>query len=180
MESSIGYSAKKARQSHRYPAGLHMTRRRSGDFPVVGDYVLVDFMDSENAVIASILPRSALFVRRAAGTKIAEQAVAANIDYVFICMSLNKDFNLRRTERYLTLAWDSGAMPVIVLTKADLCTDIDVKRSAIEAVAPGVDIVVTSSEAHTGIDALDKYLTSGKTVAFLGLPASGSPHSLTS
>ena len=138
------------------------------DFPVVGDYVLADYMDEENAVIASILPRDALFVRRAAGTKGAEQAVAANIDYVFICMSLNKDFNLRRAERYLTIAWDSGAMPVMVLTKADLCTDIEAKRIELESSAPGVDIIVTSSEALTGIEALEKYLVEGKTVAFLG------------
>lgn len=96
------------------------------DYPAVGDWVMIDRMDatSGNAVIHRVLQRKSILVRQAAGTANAEQAIAANIDTVFICMSLNSDFNLRRIERYLTIVWDSRATPVIILTKADLCESL--------------------------------------------------------
>ena len=97
------------------------------DYPAVGDYVLADCADPDTAVIHQVLPRKSVFVRRAAGTAKTEQVVAANIDTVFLCMSLNNDFNLRRLERYLAVAWESGADPVVLLTKADLCEDISRK-----------------------------------------------------
>ena len=78
----------------------------------------------EVAIIHHILSRKSIFERKAAGTSNGIQIIATNIDTVFLCMSLNQDFNLRRMERYLTIAWDSGATPVIVLTKSDLCTDL--------------------------------------------------------
>ena len=93
--------------------------------------------------------------------------MAANIDYVFLCMSLNNDFNLKRMERYLTIAWDSGAVPVVVLTKADLCGDIEEKRQEIESVAFGVDILTVSLNEDVN-KAVGPYLTPGKTVAFIG------------
>ena len=96
----------------------------ASDYPVVGDFVLADCTDPDTAVIHRVLPRKSLFVRRAAGTGASEQAVAANIDTVFLCMSLNNDFSLRRLERYLAVAWESGAQPVVVLTKADLCGNV--------------------------------------------------------
>jgi len=138
------------------------------DYPCVGDYVLLEHKDADTAVIGAVLPRSAIFVRRAAGTKVEEQAVSSNVDYVFICMSLNKDFSLRRMERYLTIAWDSGSIPVVILTKADLCEDIDRKVLEAESAAPGVDIHVTCGQDSTGLDTLSRYLKPGKTVAFLG------------
>ena len=121
-----------------------------------------------NAVIQAILPRKSVFTRRAAGTANREQVVAANIDTVFICMSLNNDFNVRRLERYLSVAWDSGASPVIILTKADLCDDLDQRLREVESVALGVEVAVTSSLSENGTDALKPYLKEGKTASFIG------------
>ena len=142
----------------------------SGDYPAVGDWVLVDRQSDERgrAIIHHILPRRSCMERKAAGTACERQIIAANIDTVFICMSLNNDFNLRRLERYLSIVWDSGAMPVVVLTKADLCADIAAKLAEIADVAFGVDIVVTSSVRGEGYEDIKKYLGRGKTVAFVG------------
>ncbi len=140
------------------------------DYPAVGDFVLIDREDDAhgNAVIQRILARKSVFVRKAAGTSHDVQVVAANIDTVFICMSLNNDFNLRRLERYLSIAWDSGATPVVVLTKADLCKDLSEKLCEIEKTAAGVDVLVTSSMTEDGYVAIVKYITPGRTVAFMG------------
>lgn len=139
-------------------------------FPAVGDFVMLDRTDDigGNAIIHHVLKRKSVFVRKAAGTANEGQIVAANIDTIFICMSLNKDFNIRRLERYLSVAWDSGAMPVVVLTKSDLCEEIDVKLAEVESVAMGTDILVTSSLSEDGISAVDPYLKPGNTVAFIG------------
>ena len=138
------------------------------DYPAVGDYVMADWNEAGNAVIHRVLPRKSIFLRKAAGTGKTEQVVAANIDTVFLCMSLNNDFNLRRMERYLTIAWDSGATPVVVLTKADLCCDLDEKQAAVEAVALGADLIVTSAMEQDGYGQILPYLKNGKTVAFVG------------
>jgi len=140
------------------------------DYPAVGDFVMLDRASDQsgNAIIHSILPRKSVFVRKAAGTSQEVQIIAANIDTVFICMSLNQDFNLRRLERYLAIAWDSGAIPVIVLTKADLCRELPVRLAEVEAIAIGVDVVVTSSITEDGCKAILTYLKSGQTVAFMG------------
>lgn len=105
------------------------------DYPAVGDFVVLDRNNDEkgNARILKILPRKSQFVRMSSGTSNQSQIIAANIDYVFICMSLNSDFNLKRLERYITISWNSGATPVVVLTKADLCTDIDSVLFAVES-----------------------------------------------
>ncbi|MBQ6684613.1 MAG: ribosome small subunit-dependent GTPase A [Firmicutes bacterium] len=138
------------------------------DYPAVGDFVMVDWNPAGgNAVIHYILPRKSCFTRKAAGQR-KEQLVAANVDTLFLCMSLNNDFNLRRLERYLTIGWDSGAIPVIVLTKSDLCTDLESKVSEVESVAFGVDVLVTSSVDVDGEMQIRPYITDGKTVAFLG------------
>ncbi|MDD4389553.1 MAG: ribosome small subunit-dependent GTPase A [Eubacteriales bacterium] len=140
------------------------------EFPAVGDWVMVDRTDDQSghAVIQQILRRTSCLARKAAGTTHDEQIIAANIDTIFICMSLNADFNLRRLERYLTIAWDSGAMPVIVLTKADLCDDVDLKLGEIATVAMGVDAVVCSAENADGLDAILAYIQPGKTGALIG------------
>ena len=103
-----------------------------------------------------------------AGTKEDIQIVATNIDTVFICMSLNDDYNLRRLERYLSIAWDSGAVPVIVLTKSDLCKDIEIKLNEISSIAIGVEVLVTTSISDEGYQSLKRFLFIGKTVAFIG------------
>lgn len=140
------------------------------DFPAVGDWVMVDVQDgdTENAVIHHILRRKSAFARKAAGTSNSTQIVAANIDLVFICMSLNADFNLRRLERYLSIAWESRATPVIVLTKADLCEDLQQKLDQIETVSVGAGVVVCSSMQEDGYKSVKSYLAQGRTIAFIG------------
>ena len=140
------------------------------DYPAVGDFVMIDRNEGsqDHAIIHQTLKRKSVFIRKAAGKAHDVQVVAANIDIVFICMSLNNDFNLRRLERYLAIAWDSGATPVIVLTKADLCADITEKLREIETIAFGVDVLVTSSLSEDGYTAILKYITPGQTVVFIG------------
>ena len=138
------------------------------DFPAVGDYVIAEWPeDDSNAVIRSLFPRKSCFIRKAAGSGKQEQVVAANIDTVFICMSLNNNFNIRRLERYLSVTYDSGATPVVILTKADLCDDAKSKAEEVQNVAPGVDILTISS-LRGDYEAVLKYILPGKTVAFLG------------
>lgn len=140
------------------------------EFPAVGDFVMIDRTDNSEGkiIIHHVLKRKSVFARKVAGSKTDTQVVATNIDIVFICMSLNNDFNLRRLERYLSIAWDSGAMPVIVLTKSDLCNDLDLKLNEISSIAIGVDILVTTSISDDGHQPLKKYLSNGQTVAFIG------------
>ena len=108
------------------------------DYPAVGDYVTCEWPeDDSNAVITGLFPRKSCFIRKAAGTGKQEQVVSANIDTVLICMSLNNNFNIRRLERYLSAAYDSGAMPVVVLTKSDLCSDVESKSVEAQKAAPG-------------------------------------------
>jgi ribosome biogenesis GTPase len=139
-------------------------------FPAVGDWVMVDRVNdtSGHAIIHHILRRISRLTRKGAGTGYEEQIIAANIDIIFICMSLNADFNLRRLERYLTIAWESMANPVIVLTKSDLCKDVGLKLAEVTSVAPGVDVIVCSAEAPNGLDAIKMYTQPGKTIAFIG------------
>ena len=142
----------------------------SMDFPVVGDWVMIDRLDGSNgeAVIHCVLPRKSAFGRKSAGTSNEGQIVAANIDIIFICMSLNENFNLRRLERYLSVAWSSMATPVVVLTKADLCDAVEMRLAETAEVAIGVDIVVCSAMAEDGYEELLPYISEGKTIAFVG------------
>lgn len=138
------------------------------DYPAVGDYVLAQWPEGDDpAVIRSLFPRKSCFIRRAAGSARQEQVVAANIDTVLICMSLNQNFNLRRLERYLSVTYDSGAAPVVVLTKADLCPDVDGMIAQVQGAAPGVEILAISSLSGD-YEAVLPYIVPGKTVAFLG------------
>ena len=143
--------------------------RYNDKFPAVGDWVAIDLQDNEEkAIIHNILPRKSKFSRKVAGDDTKEQIVAANIDTVFIVTSLNQDFNLRRLERYLTITWNSGAKPVIVLSKADLCADPLAKKAEVETVAFGVPIHIVSSLTGEGLDELEDYLKTGYTAALLG------------
>ena len=141
----------------------------AADFPAVGDFVWLEGGAAQgNAVIQGILPRRSVFVRRAAGSGCAEQVVAANIDTVFICMALNGDFNLRRLERYLAVAWDSGAVPVVVLTKADLCGDMARRLGEVRKAAAGAEVLTVSAVEPDGWRALLPYIGRGRTVALAG------------
>ena len=137
-------------------------------FPTVGDFVLLQYESAGDSLIIKTLPRRSFFARRLSGPVPGEQAVAANFDTVFVMTSINKDFNLRRLERYLTLAWQSGATPVVILTKADLTDDADTYLRAVDEVAAGVDVIAVSAVTGQGLDMLDKYLQPGRTAVFLG------------
>ncbi len=147
----------------------HETKHIS-DFPVVGDFVMTDRGDdiSGNAIIHHVLTRKSAFARSAAGQTNEVQVVAANIDTVFICMSLNNDYNLSRLERYLSIAWDSRATPVVILTKSDLCTDAEQKLLEVSPAAVGVDIITTSSLDEGSVKLLLPYLKEGRTASFIG------------
>lgn len=139
-------------------------------FPAVGDWVMTDRIDGDGgeAVIHHVLRRKSVLARQAAGSDQRGQVIAANIDTIFICMSLNADFNVRRIERYLTIAWDSMATPVIVLTKSDLCDDLPQKLNELSAVSMGTEVITCSSANGDGFDAVSAHVGQGKTIAFVG------------
>lgn len=139
------------------------------DLPAVGDWVAVQTSPGEmRGMIKGILPRKSKFSRKAAGQVTEEQIVAANVDTVFIVNSLNDDLNLRRIERYLLLAWESGSNPVIILSKADLVTDLKAKMHQVSSVAIGVPVIAVSVLEGTGTEEILPYLAPGKTVALIG------------
>lgn len=181
-----GHSAGRVAIAHRgsytvYTAAGDLTAEVSGrlryhsrgaeDLPAVGDWVaLRPRLGEARAVIHAVLPRQTKLSRKVAGEHLAEQVMAANVDVVFLVTALNQDFNLRRLERYLTLAWSSGATPVVLLTKADLCEAAElVERIAeVEASAPGAAIEAISSRTGYGLDRLAAYFAAGQTGALLG------------
>jgi ribosome small subunit-dependent GTPase A len=140
------------------------------DYPAVGDWVIIDKPadGQDTVIIRGILKRKSKFSRKNAGNTFDEQIIAANIDIAFICMSLNENFNLRRLERYITMAWDSGANPVVLLTKSDLCGDIDEKLQEVAMTAIGVDTHCVSCLEKQGIEKIKSYLKRGCSAAFLG------------
>lgn len=144
-------------------------------YPTIGDFVLINWNDMGDSTITETLKRRSSFSRVSSSAdrnhelhKQHEQLVAANFDYVFILQSLNDNFNLRRIERYLALSWQSGAVPVIVLTKSDLINDVEEYIYQVESVAIGVDVYAISCKTGEGLDKLKKYLSAGKTLVFLG------------
>ena len=148
---------------------LRHASRRPEDRPAVGDWVAFSPpLGSGRALVHALLPRRTAFVRRAPGDLAVQQVLAANVDTVFLVMGLDRDYNPRRIERALVLAWESGAQPVVLLNKADLCDEIEGRRAEIEAAAPGVAVRVLAAREGTGLDALSPWLEQGKTVALLG------------
>lgn len=138
-------------------------------FPTVGDYVMISSEDSGgNAIIHHVLTRKSIFLRTAVGVSGQAQPVAANIDIVFICMSLNNNFNLSRLERYLSVAWDSGATPVILLTKSDLCEDLERVLLEVERVSSFTEVIPLSMFDDDIVTKLSRYLQPGITAAFIG------------
>lgn len=139
------------------------------DFPAVGDWVaLARRTHGGRATIRAVLPRRSRFARKVAGARMEEQVVAANVDTVFLVAGLDGDFNLRRIERYLVLARESGAMPVVVLNKADLCPEPEARIAEVEALALGLPVLAVSAKGGQGLPALLSYLRPRETVAFLG------------
>lgn len=142
---------------------------RPTDFPAVGDWVLAEPMPGESrSIIHALLPRRTAMTRRAAGNVDAEQVIGANVDTLFLTSALNLEFNVRRIERFLIAAWESGATPVVLLTKADLCPDPEALRSEVESAAPGVPVHIVSALRDEGMDALAPYLRPGSTIAVAG------------
>lgn len=158
---SNGTEVRTAVVSGKYRYGVQTV----SDYPAVGDYVIAEWPEGDgNAVITGLFPRRSCFIRKAAGTGNREQVVAANIDTVFICMSLNKNFNIRRLERYLSIAYDSGATPVAVLTKADLCSAVGERIAEVQNAAPGVDVLAVSA-LDEDTRAVMRYILPGRTAA---------------
>src|SRR6266508_4616642 len=147
-----------------------------GDLPAVGDWVAAADADgAERALVQAVLPRRTKFSRMAANDhgQTVEQVVAANVDVVFLTAGLDGDLSIRRLERYLTLGWESGAEPIVVLTKADLCDDVAGAVLEVESVAVGVPVHAVSNVTGEGIDGLAPYFAEGRTVAALGSSGAG-------
>lgn len=147
------------------------------ELPTVGDWVVINARPKEGtATINALLPRQTGFSRKAvlaggmkdSGGRTEEQILAANIDTVFLVNGLDRDYNLRRIERYLAIAWDSGASPVIVLNKSDLCDDLESRVEEVKSSALGVPVCPMSAAENQGLDVLNEYLIAGRTAVFLG------------
>lgn len=158
---------------------IHNTANRV-DYPSVGDFVLLRHNEQGDSGIARLLPRFSKFSRtdfsgHAAGyvKTVLEQVVAANFDYVFIVSSLNRDFSVGRITRYLTQARQSGGRPVVILTKADLCEDIQGPESAVREAAGDIDVIPLSAHTGFGLQRLAPYIQPGKTIVFLGMSGVG-------
>ena len=152
----------------RLKAGIYFTDHCEEEFPTVGDNVELEYNPLGDCLIIKTLERKTAFSRKDPDVGMGEQIVAANFDYVFILMSLNFDFNLKRLERYLTVSWQSGGQPVIVLTKADIAEDTQEKLELVNQIALGVDVCVVSAVTGEGMEQLEKYLVPEKTAVFLG------------
>jgi len=140
-----------------------------GELPAVGDWVVIRRRSDEDRVtILHVLPRRSHFSRKVAGGVTDEQVVAANVDVVFLVMGLDADFSPRRLERYLLLARDSGAAPVILLTKPDLCADLPSHLAEVLTVTGDLPVHVLNPRAGDGTDVLRAYVSTGRTCALLG------------
>ena len=143
--------------------------RHDDEHPAVGDWVAVAARaDEGRATIHAVLPRRSAFVRKVAWAETKPQVVAANVDVAFVVAGLDLNFNVRRIERYLTLAWESGAQPVVLLTKADLCDDVESRVYEVESVAFGVPVHAVSAPHGDGVDTVRSYVPPGRTAALLG------------
>ena len=139
------------------------------DFPAVGDWVVFRLQeDKSKAIIHAILPRSSKFSRKVPGSSLKEQIVATNIDTVMLVSGLDNDFNLRRIERYLVMVSASGAAPVIVLNKADLCADLETRLAEVKRIAPNVPVITISARDDEQLTAIGVFIKAGETVALLG------------
>ncbi|WP_268913955.1 ribosome small subunit-dependent GTPase A [Lentilactobacillus sp. SPB1-3] len=156
-------------QNNEFVAKLTGQLMNDGKRPVVGDEIIGE-SQTDFVIIKDVLPRKSVLKRQNEGSHQREQIIAANLDYVFITMSVNQDFNLARLDRYTTLVWDSGANPVIVLTKTDLISDEQLAdyKAEIEVNAYGIPIVTTNKDELSSLEQFGQYLTPGINVAFIG------------
>lgn len=155
-------------------SGALMKATSDAGRPVAGDWVAVEARPGETtALVHHILPRRTAFIRKASGPRGGAQVVAANVDVALLVASLNSDLNLRRLERYLATTYESGAEPVIVLTKADLTAEIAERVAEVEAIAVGAPVLALSSKTGAGLDALTAHLRPGRTAVLLGSSGAG-------
>lgn len=159
-------------------AGALLYRAESGGLPVVGDWVAMrQYAPTDVAIITDVLPRKTKFSRKGSGSASEEQVIAANIDLLFIVCGLDHDYNLRRLERYLVAASQSGAEPVVVLNKADLCSDVPARIAEVTAIATGVSVLAISAIDERGSNPLKELLLPmigpGKTAALVGSSGAG-------
>ena len=138
------------------------------DLPAVGDWVGLSRAGDGTAVVRFVVPRRSAFVRKAAGSVTDAQVVAANVDVALIATALPGDLSTRRLERYLTLAWESGATPIVLLTKSDLSDSVDVALAEAALAAPGVEVIAVSAVTGDGIDVLGAHLQPGHTAVLIG------------
>jgi ribosome biogenesis GTPase len=142
---------------------------RKASYPAVGDWAAVSPLpDGKRAIVAGILPRRSVFSRKEAGSAAEEQVAAANVDIAFIVIGLDSNFSVRRVERYLSVAYEGGVTPVVLLNKADLRPDADACRHEVEKAAPRTDVHVLSAFRKEGLESLAHYLSPGRTAVFLG------------
>jgi ribosome biogenesis GTPase / thiamine phosphate phosphatase len=144
-------------------------RYRSDDWPVVGDWVALE----EGCRITHILPRQTAFSRKQPGVVTREQLIATNVDVLFVVCGLDGDFNPRRIERYLLLAWESGAKPAVVLNKADVCMDVAAAADRVSEISCGAPVLTISARQGWGVPALEAHLRPGLTAAFAGSSGAG-------
>lgn len=137
--------------------------RVPADFPAVGDWVL-----QRDGVIHALLPRRTAFSRKTNLGLVEEQIAAANVDVVFVVAALDGEPNLRRIERYVTVAYESGAEPVVLLSKADLCPTVEATIEAVRLTVPGTPVHALSARTGEGLGILDTYCLPGRTTVFLG------------
>lgn len=157
-----------------HAAGRLLQTASAADLPAAGDWVAAELRDPpEPALIRHVLPRATAFIRKAAGRGGGAQVVAANVDVALLVTSLNDDLSLRRLERYLAVTYESGAEPVIVLTKADLSEHPEAEAAQVERIAFGVPVLTVSAKAGEGLDALAQHVTPGRTAVLLGMSGAG-------
>ena len=147
---------------------LLFAARCASDLPAVGDWVAIGSRDSELAIVHHVLQRRTKISRKTAGRCAEEQIIAANVDTVFVVAALNHEFNPRRIERYVAMVWDSGAQPVVLLNKADVCDDVYTRVAEAECSAPGVPVQAISAAEGLGFEDLSNHLGRGRTCAFIG------------
>lgn len=167
--------SEKGESSARLKGSLFNQTGVAEDFPAVGDFVLLRYNEQGDSQIVKVCRRKSKFSRpdysgHGVGyvKTILEQVVAANFDYVFILASLNYDFNINRILRYITVTWESGGIPVVLLTKADLMEDYLEQLKQVQSQAIGVEVIVVSAKTGLGLDQLAKYMKPGNTLVFLG------------
>ncbi len=158
----------------RVPGAMRHRAGARADLPAIGDWVCVETVPGERAVqIRAILPRRTKLSRQAAGEGMLEQVLAANLDTVFVTTALNRDFNPRRLERFMSVCRESGAAPVLLLNKLDACPDPEAYLAQARAVAAGAPVAALSAKTGAGLEALAEWLRPGRTVGFVGASGVG-------